>query len=101
MPYAHWITFIIRQAVQGMAPETLQELSGATTEFSAYDLSQLVRHAQPRAPHPCTHRPEVPKIAAEQDEIIRGVAESEEAQLEAEPDIELETNPSDNFDDDY
>lgn len=46
-----------------MALETLQELSGATIEFPAYDLSQLVHHAQPRAPHPRTHCLEVPKTA--------------------------------------
>ena len=79
LPYAHWITFIIHQVVRGMTPETLQELRGATTEFPTYDLSRLVHHAQPRAPCPCTHRLEVPETAAQQDKIIRGVAEFEEA----------------------
>ena len=33
LPYAHWITFLILQAVLHMSPETVAEWSGATTEF--------------------------------------------------------------------
>ena len=33
LPYAHWITFLIRQAISQKSLETVAELSGATTEF--------------------------------------------------------------------
>ena len=33
LPYAHWITFLIRQTVSQMSLKTVAELSGATTEF--------------------------------------------------------------------
>jgi hypothetical protein len=33
LPYAHWITFLIQQAVSQMTLETLAELISATTEF--------------------------------------------------------------------
>ena len=33
LPYAHWITFLIRKAVTQKSPETLAEWIGATTEF--------------------------------------------------------------------
>jgi hypothetical protein len=33
LPYAHWITFLIRWVFSQMIPETLAELNGATIEF--------------------------------------------------------------------
>ena len=34
LPYAHWITFLLRQAVPHKSLETVAEWTGATTEFS-------------------------------------------------------------------
>ena len=39
LPYAHWITFLIRQAVSQKSLETVAELSGATIEFPQYNMS--------------------------------------------------------------
>ena len=50
LPYAHWITFLIWKAVSHMSPETVVEWSGATTEFSKYDMSQLLCHSRGRTP---------------------------------------------------
>ena len=33
LPYAHWITFLLRKAVSHKSPETMAEWIGATTEF--------------------------------------------------------------------
>ena len=33
LPYAHWITFLLRKVVSHKSPETLAEWIGATTEF--------------------------------------------------------------------
>ena len=33
LPYAHWITFLIRKAVIVKSPEMMAEYIGATTEF--------------------------------------------------------------------
>lgn len=86
LPYAHWITYLIRTlAIRHMTPETLQELKGATIEFLDYNITQLLHHSRPAAPHPRAHRPIVTETAAQQDERIREIAESEEAQLEIEP----------------
>ena len=43
----------------------------------------MLRHSSMRTPHQPSHRPEVPETAAQQDEIIRGIAETEEEELEA------------------
>ena len=50
LSYAHWITFLILQAVSQMSPETVAEWSGATIEFPQYDMSQLLRHSHGRTP---------------------------------------------------
>ena len=50
LPYAHWITFLILQAVSQMSPETVAEWSGATIEFPQYDMSQLLCHSYGRTP---------------------------------------------------
>ena len=42
--------------------------------------------------------PDVPESAAQQDEIIRGIAATEEEQLEAQQEV---SEPSDSSDDDY
>ena len=50
LPYAHWITFLIHWAVTVRLPETLAEYSGATTEFPAYNMTQMLHHSAVRTP---------------------------------------------------
>ena len=50
LPYAHWITFLIHRAVTVRPPEMLAEYSGATTEFPAYNMTQMIRHSAARTP---------------------------------------------------
>ena len=64
LPYAHWITFLIHRAVTVRPPEMLAEYSGATTEFPAYNLTQMIRHNTPSAPSQPRHRLEVPETTA-------------------------------------
>ena len=61
----------------------LAEYSGATIEFPAYNMTQMLHHSTARTPSQPRRRPEVPKAATQQDEIIRGVAAIEEEQLDA------------------
>ena len=51
LPYAHWITFLIRKAVTQKSPETMAEYTSATTEFPPYNMTQMLRHNRPRTPH--------------------------------------------------
>ena len=83
LPYAHWITFLMLKSVQVRTPEMVAEYKGATTEFPAYNMAQRIRHSTPQAPTRPSHRLDVPESAAQQDEIIRGIAAIEEEQLEA------------------
>ena len=46
-------------------------------------MSQLLCHSRERTPSQPSHRPEVPEIAAEQDEVVRAIVETELEQLEA------------------
>ena len=101
LPYAHWITFLIHRAVTVRPPEMLAEYSGATTEFPAYNMTQMIRHSTPQAPSQPHRRLDVPKTAAQQDEIIMDIATIEEEQLEAQQEGIVETDPSDSSDDDY
>ena len=66
-----------------MSLETMAELSGATIEFPQYDIRQLLCHSRGRTPSQPSHRPEVPKTVAEQDEAVRAINETELEQLEA------------------
>ena len=43
----------------------------------------MLCHSRARTPRQPSHRPEVPETIAQQDEIIRGIAEIEEEQLDA------------------
>ena len=45
LPYAHWITFLIHRAVIVRSPEMIAEYSGATIEFPAYNLTQMIHHS--------------------------------------------------------
>jgi len=84
-----------------MSPETVVEWSGATIEFSKYDMSQLLRHSHGRTPRQSSHRPEVPETLAEQDEAIRAIAEVELEQLEAQQEDMVESDLTDSSDEDY
>ena len=39
LPYAHWITFLLRKAVTHKSLETMAEWTGATTEFPPYNMT--------------------------------------------------------------
>ena len=75
----------------------MDEYTGATTEFPAYNLSQRIRHTTPQAPRQPSRCPDVLESAAQQDEIIRGIAATEE-ELEAQQEV---SEYSDSSDDDY
>jgi len=47
LPYAHWITFLIHRVVTVRSLEMLAEYSGATIEFPAYNLTQMICHSTP------------------------------------------------------
>ena len=78
LPYAHLITFLIHRAVTVRPPKMLAEYSGATTEFPAYNLTQMIRHSTPSAPSQPRHHTKVPENATQQDDTIRGIAAIEE-----------------------
>ena len=101
LPYAHWITFLIHRVVTVRPPEMLAEYSGATIEFPTYNMTQMIRHSAVRTPSQPHHHPEVPETTAQQDETIRGIATTEEEQLDAQQERMVESNPSDSSDDDY
>ena len=65
LSYAHWITFLVRKAVTQKSPETMVEYTGATTEFSPYNMTQMLHHSSARTPRQPSHRPEVLEIAAQ------------------------------------
>ena len=64
LSYAHWITFLIRMAVTMRPPVMLAEYSGATTEFPAYNMTQMIQHSTPTAPSQPRHRPDVLEFVA-------------------------------------
>ena len=78
----------------------IAEYSGATIEFPAYNLTQMICHSTPHAPSQPRHRPEVPETVAQQDNIIRGIAATEEEEL-AQQEGMVESDPSDSSDEDY
>ena len=59
----------------------LAEYSGATMEFPAYNMTQIIHHSMPQAPSQPHRRPDVTESVAQQDDIIRGIAATEEEQL--------------------
>ena len=61
-------------------------------------MAQRIRHNTPQAPTQPSRRPDIPESAAQQDEIIRGIAAIEEEQLKAQQEI---IESSDSSDDDY
>ena len=61
----------------------LAEYSGATIEFPAYNMTQMIHHSVVRTSSQPRRRPEVPETVAQQDETIRGIAATEEEELDA------------------
>jgi hypothetical protein len=102
LPYAHWICFIIRSALE-LPSEISAELTETTTAFPEYDIRQLwasVTREQTPAPGQ-RERPEVPETTAEQDATIQGLAEAELTDLDAQPADVAEDEVSDSTDEDY
>ena len=79
----------------------LAEYSGATIEFPAYNLTQMLYQSAVRTPRQPCHCPEVPESVAQQDKTIRGIVAIEEEQLDAQQEGMVESDPSDSTDDDY
>ena len=61
----------------------------------------MLCHRRPSAPSQPRRRPEVPEIAAQRDETIRGIVAIEEEELDAHQEGMVESDPSDSSDDDY
>ena len=101
LSYAHWITFLIHRAVIVRPPEMLAKYSGATIEFPAHNMTQMIRHSLVRTPSQPSRCLEVPETTAQQDETIRGIAAIEEEQLDAQQEGMVTSDPSDSSDDDY
>ena len=78
----------------------LAEYSGATTEFPAYNMTQMIRHSTPTAPSQPHRHPEVTETVAQQDDIIRGIAATKKEELAQQEGVVV-SDPSDSFDDDY
>jgi hypothetical protein len=102
LPYAHWICFIIRSALE-LPSEIRAEISDTTTAFPEYDIRQLwASVTREQAPVPGQReRPEVPETAAEQDATVKGLAEAELVDLDAQPADLAEDETSDSTDEDY
>ena len=79
----------------------LAEYSGATIEFPAYNLTQMICHSTTTTPSQLCRCPEVLETAAQQDETIRGIAAIEEEELDAQQEGIIVSDPSDSSDDDY
>ena len=101
LPYAHWITFLIRKVVIVKSLETMAEYIGVTIEFPPYNMTHMLHHSATMTPCQPHHRPKVPETAAQQDETIRGIVAIEEEQLDAQQEGMVESEPSDSSDDDY
>jgi hypothetical protein len=102
LPYAHWICFIIRSALE-LPSEISAKISDTTTAFLEYDIRQLwasVTREQASVPGQ-RERPQVPETAAEQDTTVQGLAEAELADLDTQPTNIAEDEASDSTDEDY
>jgi hypothetical protein len=91
LPYAHWICFIIRSACE-LPAEIRAEISDTTTTFPEYDIHQLWASVT---------REQAPEIAAEQDKTVKGLAEAELADLDAQPADQADDVATDSTDEDY
>ena len=63
-------------------------------------MTQMIQHSTPTTPSQPRRCPEVPETAAQQDDIIRGIAATEEEQLEQQEGV-IVSDPSNSSDDDY
>ena len=70
----------------------LAEYSGATIEFPAYNMTQMIRHNAVRTPSQPSRHLEVPETTAQQDETIRGIAAIEEVELNAQQEGKVESD---------
>ena len=61
----------------------------------------MLRHSRPSAPSQPSRCPKVPETVAQQDETIRGIASTEEEELDAQQEGMVESDPSDSSNDDY
>ena len=77
--FAHWICFLILQAYSHIPPEEVTKLTGTTTEFPEYDMSQLMGFSTGSRTLTPTHRQklEVQETIAEQDKAIKAIVEIE------------------------
>jgi len=101
--FAHWICFILMRAIDRMAPESALAMRNSPTTFREYDMRQLMGQRRgnrvARQPH---QRAPVPESVEEHDEAIRGLAEIELADLEAQQDDPVPDDLlSDSTDEDY
>ena len=64
-------------------------------------MSQLLHHSRGRTPSQPSHRPEVPETTAEQEDVVRAIAETELERLEAQQEDMVESDPTDSSDEDY
>jgi len=81
LPYAHWITFLLRKACPTLVPIT--EALRTVTEFLDYDMRQLmVSLGTPSPLRRQRDRPKVTETAAQQDATVGEIADDELAALE-------------------
>ena len=64
LPYAHWIIFLIHRAVTVRPPKMLAEYNSGTTEFPAYNMTQMIRHSVVRTPSQSCRCPKVLETVA-------------------------------------
>jgi hypothetical protein len=102
LPYAHWICFIIRSACD-LPAEIRAEISDTTIAFLEYDIRQLwASVTREQAPRPGQRqRPEVSETAAEQDEIVEGLAEAKLVDLDAQSNNPIEDDATGSTYEDY
>jgi hypothetical protein len=86
-----------------VSAEIRAKISDTTTFFPKYDIRQLwasvTREQAPDLGQ--RQRPEVPETAAEQDETVEGLAETELADLDAQPADLVKDVATDSTDEDY
>jgi hypothetical protein len=103
LSYAHWICFLIFMALAPLPAEVMAELTCTTTEFLEYDMHQMMGSSTgSRTPRQQRHQSlEVSETVAEQDEAIKALTDTELEQLEAQQEDMLESDLTDNSNEDY
>ena len=64
-------------------------------------MSQLLHHSRGRTPRQSSRRPDVPETTAEQEDVVRAIAETELEQLEAQQEDVVESDSTNSSDEDY